>query len=154
MSQVRRAPVVAGARRRRVDDGLMGLPAMHAGHFEAAFDCAINTKRSITVIPKASMIAIKKNDNFTIRNRRAQGTGDILPAGGAGVTAQCPHAPVTMHYNTCGRCRDALPGHYLCCSSQDKCNARPSAQDGGVINPVGPEAHPCAGAPPPSTEPC
>ena len=25
---------------------------------------------------------------------------------------------------------------------------------GGVINPVGPEAHPCAGAPPPSTEPC
>ena len=25
---------------------------------------------------------------------------------------------------------------------------------GGVINPVGLEAHPCAGAPPPSTEPC
>ena len=25
---------------------------------------------------------------------------------------------------------------------------------GGVINPVGPGAHPCAGAPPPSTEPC
>ena len=74
---------------------------------------------------------VKKNDNFTRRIRRTQGTCGHLPSRRAVATAQCPHAPVTMHYNTCGRCRDALPGHYLCCSSQDKCNARPSAQDGG-----------------------
>ena len=60
----------------------------------------------------------KKNDNFTKRARRAQGSGDILPAGGARDTAQCPHAPVTLHCNTCGGCRDALPGHYLCCSRE------------------------------------
>jgi hypothetical protein len=62
----------------------------------------------------------KKNDNFTIGNRRAQGSGDILPAGGAVDTAQCPHAPVTMHCRACGRCRDALPGHYLCCDGADR----------------------------------
>ena len=38
------------------------------------------------------------------------------------VPAQCPHAPVTLHCNTCGGCRDALEGHYLCCSGLDKCN--------------------------------
>jgi hypothetical protein len=88
------------------------------------------------------------------RNHSAQETLDIPPAGGARDSAQCPHAPVTMHYNTCGRCRDALPGHYLCFCSDDKCNNALLHRAGGVINPVGPEAHPCAGAPPPSTEPC
>ena len=69
----------------------------------------------------------KKNDNFTKGNRRAQGCVDISPAGRARDPARCPHAPVTLHCNTCGGCRDALPGHYLCCDGGDKCNSRPSA---------------------------
>ena len=68
-------------------------------------------------------------------------------------SARCPHAPVTLHYRTCGRCRDALPGHYLCFCSDDKCNNALLHRAGGVINPVGPEAHPWSGAPPPSAEP-
>ena len=75
--------------------------------------------------PKQKMIILQEG------NHRAQGTCGHLPSRRAVATAQCTHAPVTMHYNTCGRCRDALPGRYLCCSSEDKCNARPSAQDGG-----------------------
>ena len=62
----------------------------------------------------------KKNDNFTIRNRRAQDGQDILPSGGARRSAHCPHAPVTLHCNTCGGCRDARAGHYLCFSGEDK----------------------------------
>ena len=96
----------------------------HSESLRSSFEGQIFEVRKISVVEK-------KNDNFTIGNHRAQETWDIRPSGGAGASAQCPHAPVTMHYNTCGRCRDALPGHYLCCSSQDKCNARPSAQDGG-----------------------
>ena len=42
----------------------------------------------------------------------------------------------------------------VCFCSEDKCNNALLHRAGGVINPVGPEAHPCAGAPPPSTEPC
>ena len=44
---------------------------------------------------------------------------------------------VTMHYNTCGRCRDALPGHYLCCSSQDKCTPALLHRTGGSSIPSG-----------------
>ena len=88
------------------------------------------------LITKSNLLLGEKNDNFTIRNRRAQDTGDILPAGGAGESAQCPHAPVTMHYNTCGRCRDALPGHYLCCSGLTD-RLPPGAQGGGASLPSG-----------------
>ena len=68
---------------------------------------------------------------------------------------QCPHVPVTLHCRVCGRCRDALPGHYIYAAAA-KTNVTPALlhRTGGVINPVGLEAHPCAGAPPPSTEPC
>ena len=69
------------------------------------------------------------------------------------VPAQCPHAPVTLHCNTCGGCRDALEGHYLCCSGLDKCNNTLLHGAGGVITPVGPGAHPWSGAPPPSAVP-
>ena len=62
----------------------------------------------------------KKNDNFTKGNHRAQETWGHLPSGRAVASAQCPHAPVTLHYRACGRCRDALPGHYLCFSGEDK----------------------------------
>jgi hypothetical protein len=64
-----------------------------------------------------------KNDNFTIGTRRAhREPADISPRGEpwSVVPAQCPHAPVTLHCNTCGGCRDALEGHYLCCSGLDK----------------------------------
>ena len=103
---------------------------------------------------QAPRAAQKENDNFTKGNHRAQETWGHLPSRRALASAQCPHAPVTLHYRTCGRCRDALPGHYLCFCSDDKCNNALLHRAGGVINPVGPEAHPCAGAPPPSTEPC
>ena len=53
------------------------------------------------------------------------------------VTAQCPHAPVTLHYRACGRCRDALPGHYLCFSSNDKCNNALLHRTGGSSIPSG-----------------
>ena len=95
----------------------------------------------------------KKDDNFTKRTRRAQGTKGHLPSRRAVATAQCPHAPVTLHCNTCGGCRDALPGHYLCCSEHeqlgDKANAamrqpgryhprvHTHTQSRGVITPVG-----------------
>ena len=73
-------------------------------------------------------VLIEKNDNFTKGNRRAQGTVDIRPSGGARVTARCPHAPVTLHCRACGRCRDALPGHYLCFCSDDKCADKANTQ--------------------------
>ena len=105
----------------------------------------------------------KKNDNFTKGNRRAQGCVDISPAGRARDPARCPHAPVTLHCNTCGGCRDALPGHYLCCDGADRRVCRsshrmmysPSRTVGGSSLPSGLERilgqghfHPptCAGA--------
>ena len=91
----------------------------------------------------------KKNDNFTKGNHRAQETWGHLPSGRAVASAQCPHAPVTLHYRACGRCRDALPGHYLCFSSHDKCNHALLHRAGGVITPAGPGARPGQGRPRP-----
>ena len=95
----------------------------------------------------------KKNDNFTYGNRRAQDRGDIRPSRGAVDTAQCPHAPVTLHSNTCGGRRDALAGHYLCCDGGDKCKYALLHRVGGFITSAELEARPCAGAPPPSAMP-
>ena len=97
--------------------------------------------------------SLKKNDNFTIRTHRAQGVLDISPSGRARKPAQCPHAPVTLHYNTCGGCRGALLGHYLCCSRETNVTHALLHRARGVINPVKFEAHPGSGALPLSTEP-
>ena len=77
--------------------------------------------KSARRVPTArqSLWCKKKNDNFTIGNRRAQETWGHLPSRRAVASARCPHAPVTLHCNTCGGCRDALPGHYLCCDGAD-----------------------------------
>ena len=81
--------------------------------------------------------------------RKAQGSRDILPAGGAGDPAQCPHTPVTLHCRVCGGCRDALPGHYLCCCRGDKCDNALLHKDEGVITPAGPGARLGQGRPRP-----
>ena len=44
----------------------------------------------------------KKNDNFTKGDHRAQETWGHLPSRRAVDSAQCPRAPVTLHY-TCTR---------------------------------------------------
>ena len=77
----------------------------------------------------------KINDNFTKGNHRAQETWDIRPSGGAGDSAHCPHAPVTLHCNTCGGCRDALPGltiyRNMLHSSETDMGYRPVHRAGG-----------------------
>jgi hypothetical protein len=82
------------------------------------------------------------------RALRAQGCVDPTNERWGRHTAQCPHAPVTLHCNTCGGCRDALPGHYLCCDGvPDKCNhALLHVAGWGVITPVELEARPGSGA--------